>query len=113
MNLKTLTVCCLLATLLSPLAQANNDPEHLIESCKELVGIYAKHDQQNLLAGMSTSLSEALRAGYCMGVVDEYRRHNLCGRNDWFSQAARVAEMPITFAKRTTVEALLAHSCEI
>lgn len=113
MNLKTLSICCVLTSLLSPLAQANNDPEYLIESCKELVGIYTKRDQQNLLAGITTSLSEALRAGYCMGVVDEYRRHNRCYRHDWFTQASRVAEMPVSFAKRTTVRALLEHSCEI
>ncbi len=109
----SLPVACLLASLCVPTAQASNDPEHLIQSCQELVGIYAKRDQQRLLAGPTTGLSEALRAGYCMGVADEYRRHYPCATDDWFKQAQRIAELPLSFGARTSVDALLEMSCAI
>jgi len=109
----SLPIAFLLASLFVPVTQANDDPEHLIQSCQELVDIYAKRDQQRLLAGVATGLSEALRAGYCMGVVDEYRRRYECATDDWFTQAQRVAEMPVSFGPRTSVDELLEMSCEI
>ena len=93
-------------------AQADDDSKHLVQSCRELVDIYSKRDQQRLLAGVATGLSEALRAGYCMGVVEEYRRHaERCTTNDWFEQAQRVALVPLS--QRTTVQGLLEMSCAI
>jgi len=112
-KLIVLPIACLLVSLCVPAAQANNDPEHLIQSCQELVDIYAKRDQQRLLAGVATGLSEALRAGYCMGVVDEYRRRYQCATNDWYTQAQRVAGMTAAFGSRTSVDELLEQSCEI
>lgn len=109
-----LSIACLLSSLLLPVSsQASNDSEHLIQSCQELVAIYAKRDQQRFLAGVATGLSEALRAGYCMGVLDEYRRHYQCAADDWFSQAQRVAEIPVSFGAPKRVDELLAHSCEV
>lgn len=108
-----LPIACLLASLCVPVAQANDDPEHLIQSCQELVDIYAKRDQQRLLAGVATGLSEALRAGYCMGVVDEYRRRYECAADDWFTQARQIAGMPVSFGPRASVDELLEMSCEI
>lgn len=108
-----LPIAYLLFSLYVPATQAKDDPEHLIQSCQELVDIFAKRDQQRLLAGVATGLSEALRAGYCMGVVDEYRRHYECATDDWFIQAKRVAEMSASFGSRITVNELLERSCEI
>lgn len=92
-----LPLACMLASFLMPTAQADDDSLHLIASCQELVDIYAKRDEQRLLAGVTTGLSEALRAGYCMGVVDEYRRQSTCATDDWFVQAQRIARTPIPF----------------
>jgi hypothetical protein len=103
----------LLAIFFVPISQANDDPKRLIQSCQELVDIYAKRDQQHLLAGVTTGLSEALRAGYCMGVTDEYRRHYQCATNDWFKQAERIAKMPASFSSHTSIDELLEMSCEI
>ncbi|UIP32233.1 hypothetical protein [Stutzerimonas kunmingensis] len=102
---------CLLFSLALPAAQANDDPEHLIQSCKELVGIYAKRDEQHLLAGLVTSPSEALRAGYCRGVLDEYRRSSFCSQSDWHTQAARIADYPAFAEELPSVETLLKQSC--
>jgi len=109
----TLPLACLLANLLIPAAQANDDSLNLIASCQELVDIYAKRDEQHLLAGVTTGLSEALRAGYCMGVVDEYRRQSTCATDDWFIQAQRIARTPIPFDIDVPfVVELLEKSCE-
>lgn len=106
-------VMFLLSIFQSNLVQASNDPEHLIQSCQELVAIYNKRGEKYLAAGLTTSLSEALRAGYCMGVVDEYRRNYECDTDSWFRQAQAIAELPVSFAKRTSVEELLGISCDI
>ena len=115
MNTRVLNIVCLclLSSLLLPAAQANDDPEHLIQSCKELVGIYAKRDQQHLLAGLVTSPSEALRAGYCRGVLDEYRRSSFCSQSDWHTQAARIADYPAFAEELPSVETLLKQSCAL
>lgn len=113
MNIRAALIVCLglLSSLLLPAAQANDDPEHLIRSCKELLGIYAKRDQQHLLAGLVTSPSEALRAGYCRGVLDEYRRSSFCAQSDWYTQAARIADYPADAEELPPVETLLKQSC--
>lgn len=111
MKANALCIISLLTLMSVPTAQANTEAEHLIQSCSELVAIYAKRDQQRLLAGIATGLSEALRAGYCMGVVDEYRRHSTCATNDWFTQAQRVAVIPVALAPQTSVAELLELSC--
>ncbi|MDP2243423.1 hypothetical protein [Pseudomonas sp.] len=116
MNTRTLTIVCLclLPSLVLPTAQANDNPEHLIQSCKELVGIYAKRDQQHLLAGLTTSSSEALRAGYCRGVLDEYRRSGgFCAQSDWYAQADRIAKYPAYAEELPPVETLLKQSCAL
>lgn len=107
--------CALLVTLtftLAPTAQARDHSERLIQSCHELVGIYAKRDEKNLLAGVTTSVSEALQAGYCMGVLDEYRRHDRCYSSDWFTQARKIADMSDDYSKRISLNDLLEFSCE-
>lgn len=113
MNTRTVVIIflCLLSSLLLPAAQANNDPKHLIQSCKELLGIYATRDQQHLLAGLVTSPSEALRAGYCRGVLDEYRRSKPCAQSDWHTQAVYIANYPANAGELPSVETLLRQSC--
>jgi hypothetical protein len=112
-NVRVLPIVCLITLLPLTQPEANDDAEYLIHSCRELIGIYAKRDEKRLAAGMTTSVSEALRAGYCMGVVEEYRRHYECGTDDWFRQAQGIAELPLSFAIRTSVPELLGISCEI
>lgn len=103
----------LITVLFFPSAQAADDPEHLIQSCKELVDIYAKRDQRHLFAAATTSLSEALRAGYCKGVVDEYRRRSECATNNWYTQAQRISATLVSSNRPDSVDELLEISCEI
>lgn len=102
---------CLLTSLSLPAVHASDDPQHLIQSCQELVDAYTEADQLRTIAKVASSFSEALRAGYCMGRVDEYRRSYECATDDWFEQATRIIEMPESLNARPTVDALLEHSC--
>lgn len=110
--MKTLTPLLTLTLLSLPiqLSLASTDPARLIESCTELVNIYDKHDQLRFAAAQTTSLSEAMRAGYCRGVLDEYQRNNQCRTRDWREQAntiAKRAEQP----GAQDVDHLLATAC--
>lgn len=100
----------LLAGTSAPAAQAD-DAQRLLQGCRELVGIYAKREQMRLAAGLTTSLSEALRAGYCQGVVEQFRRQRdeACATPDGFAQAQRIASEPLD--NDTSVSELLERSC--
>ncbi len=113
MKLHTLIVVFFLSVLSSTIVQADEDPKHLIQSCQELVGIYSKRDEKHLVAGLTTSLSEALRAGYCRGVVEEYRRHYSRCAGDWFTQAHAIANQQLSLDKPTSVQNVLRVSCGI
>lgn len=106
-----LRLTCLLTSLSIPAAQASDDPQYLIQSCQELVDAYTEADQLRTIAKVASSFSEALRAGYCMGRVDEYRRSYECATDDWFEQARRIVDMPESLSASPTVDALLEHSC--
>ena len=104
----------LTATLMSlPLQSslASTDPARLIESCTELVNIYAKRDELRFAAAQFTSLSEAMRAGYCRGVLDEYRRNHACASNDWREQANTIAGHVFEQPSATDIDTLLANAC--
>lgn len=110
-----LPLACLSACIFGATAQAANDSDRLIQGCRELIGIYAKREQMRLVAGLTTSVSEALRAGYCQGVLDEFRRNrgDACTTRDWFEQAQKIASEPTDTAQPTNVTELLEQSCEI
>ncbi|WP_341708667.1 hypothetical protein [Halopseudomonas sp.] len=94
-----------------PAASATGGPETLITACKEVIDIYASRDEERFLAGLTTGPSEAWQAGYCVGVVSEYRRHYECDTSNWYDQAERIAEIPVSFAPQTSVDQLLELSC--
>ncbi|MDD2162602.1 hypothetical protein N1078_18745 [Pseudomonas sp. MIL19] len=109
-----LALFLLLGSVSAPYALADDGSKHLINSCQQLLNVYSKRDQQNLLAGITTSTSAALRAGYCLGVLDEYRRSgSFCAQSDWYAQAARIAEYPAYADELPSVDALLEQSCAL
>lgn len=63
----------------------------LVDSCVELVNIYESKNQVKVFAAQTTSLSESLRAGYCLGVLQEYSQNQYC-RKDWFKKAEFIAK---------------------
>lgn len=66
------------------------DSESLIENCQELIAIYDKKNEKRLLAGLSTSVAEAMRAGICRGMIEEHSRHSACAVT-WYEVAQNVA----------------------
>ena len=113
MNRILLPVFCLLGFIHLPAATAADSPEKLITACKEVIDIYSNRAEQRLLAGLTTGPAEALRAGYCIGVLSEYRRQYQCYTGSWYEQAERIAELSVTLAPRTSFDELLEISCEL
>lgn len=97
-------------SLIPSISLAKTPP--LIESCAELVNIYASKDKQHLFAAQTTSLSESLRAGYCLGVIDQYAKSEYSCRSDWFKRAEFIAQYALE-ENPPTERKLLRLSCEI
>ncbi len=95
----------------------------LINACKELVAMYDREGEENQLVSWFGSVSEGMQAGYCRGVIVEYRRndelraaeqwsnHQSCNQPDWFSQAQQVASYSTDSVSQHSVDRLLEASC--
>ncbi len=83
----------------------------LIEGCNELVNIYKSKNKKHLLAAQTTSLTESLRAGFCLGVIKEYSKNHRC-RSDWFDRAKFIAKF-YEERDRISETSILKQSCEI
>ncbi|WP_076543073.1 hypothetical protein [Shewanella sp. UCD-KL21] len=76
-----------------------DDAEILVQACQEAVTIFQKRDEKRLLASISTSTSEALRAGYCIGVLQQYIKQNSSCRysgykqTNWYPMAEALASI--------------------
>jgi len=111
---KLIFVAFLIWNVFTSEVKASNKAHDLIYSCAEAVAIYDKKDKRHLYTAITTSLSEALRAGYCRGVLVEFRRNSRynCYQNNWLDQARIIAEYPITDKQSVNVEQLLRKSCD-
>lgn len=95
-----------------------NDAQFLVESCREVVEIFKRRDETSLLAAQRTSLSEGMRAGYCIGVLQQYSktaRYCRYSRSNWFQMAKAIAGVSMTDAKlsRVSTDSLLKEAyCE-
>lgn len=49
------------------------DAPFLVSACQEVVDIYDARGEKKFLASQRTSLAEGIRAGYCLGVIAQYR----------------------------------------
>lgn len=79
-----------------------NDAQFLVDSCREVVEIFKQRDETSFLASQRTSLAESMRAGYCIGVLQQYsKRSQPCRymRSDWFSTAKAIAEVSLPKAE--------------
>lgn len=72
------------------------DNELVIQSCKEVVEIYKSRDEKRLLASQTTSLSEAMRAGYCIGLLATASCQSSFMKSNWLDAAKRIAELDPT-----------------
>ncbi len=107
----SLCVALLLTVALSRVSNATDDSIKLVQGCKELTAIFSTHEKQRLMAAATTSLSEAMMAGYCMGVVSEYQRRNYCGASDWHELASRIAELPNWYRGDDDMDSLMDKAC--
>ncbi|WP_157822840.1 hypothetical protein [Shewanella sp. ALD9] len=88
----------------------SDDAEFLVQACQEAVSIYKSRDEKALLASVRTSSSEAMRAGYCIGVLQQYIRQNSsCGysryrKTNWYPIALLIADVSfgVNAVDRTT-----------
>ena len=88
----------------------------LIENCQELIGIYDKKGEKRLLAGLSTSVAESMRAGICRGMLEEHSRHDSSCRGDWYEKAEKIAsisvDVDVDVVKKISAETLLRLACQ-
>lgn len=93
-------------------AQTSSDGALLIDSCQELIKIYANQQEKRFSAGLRTSVADAFKAGYCKGAIETYRPNNhLCESRTWYSQAQDIAQQPAAFGNAHSAALLLAMSC--
>jgi|TARA_R110001592_G_scaffold332771_1_gene616331 hypothetical protein len=110
--LKIILVSCSIS--LCQLAIAKDAPkvEYFVQGCNELVQIYKTRSEQRLLAAQTTSLSEALRAGYCKGVIEMYKQqHDYYCSADWYEIADFVSKQLGSESKFGRIESLLEIGC--
>jgi len=93
------------------------DASLLINSCQEAVDVFSSHEKTGYLAAYRTSLSEALRAGYCIGVLEQFLdayEGDCDGNSGWFENAQRIASLNLTqreSATTSTFEILEEYAC--
>ncbi|WP_218938226.1 hypothetical protein [Parashewanella tropica] len=109
--LKTLLFSAIVTNMFIANVQAKEPKMSLIEGCHELVNIQKNKNERRLLAAQTTSLSESLRAGYCLGVIAEYARTKDC-HSDWFDRAKFIAKF-YDERDRLSETTILKQSCKI
>jgi hypothetical protein len=104
----------------------SSEPESvkLVNACNELVAMYDRSGQENKLVSWFGSVSEGMQAGYCRGVIAEYRRgqeewfdalkieKSACNSKSWFEQAKSIANADLKAAQSKTVGQLMNSSCD-
>lgn len=104
--MKIAKLLCLLVSILaihsvnaSATSFDSNDGEFLINSCREAIEIFKNRSDKRLLAAQMTSVSEAMRAGFCIGVLEQYKKSHSCShrylqRSNWYQMAEVIANQP-------------------
>lgn len=78
-----------------------NDAEFLQNACRDVVEIFDRKGQPGSYAALHTSMAEAMRAGYCIGVLQQYsQQSHRCysskyRRSNWFDMAKAIASFSI------------------
>jgi|TARA_B110000196_G_C21047232_1_gene615484 hypothetical protein len=91
----------------------DSEAEKLIQGCNELVSIYKNHNDKRLLASMLASSSDAMLAGYCMGVTKTLTGFGKreCGGRDWYELAEVIAEKWKVKSQNISVNRALGNIC--
>jgi hypothetical protein len=81
-------------------------------ACQAATTVFNSRNEKRLLASQRTSLSDALRAGYCLGALELYScpRHSNTVRSS-FDAARRIAELDVSLFDllETNVQDLLQY----
>ncbi|BBB29879.1 hypothetical protein [Neptunomonas japonica] len=109
--MKKFNACCSLMLILMLSVPVAASELSITDSCAELVNIYKSHKEQRFLAAQTTSLSEGLRAGYCLGVLEQYSKNHYRCRSNWFKRAKFIAQQQGLDSYFSEQE-LLEKSCE-
>ncbi|MGF1749536.1 hypothetical protein [Vibrio cionasavignyae] len=104
-------ITLILTLCLAPALSLAKAPS-LTESCVELISIYASKNEKHLLAAQTTSLSESLRAGYCLGVIEQHAKAEYGCRSNWFKRAEFIAKYALE-ERPPSEQKILRLSCEI
>ena len=76
-----------------------DDAELLQQSCREVVEIFEHKDKVGPYAALHTSMAEAMRAGYCIGVLQQYsKQSHRCystryASSNWFEMAKVISNL--------------------
>ena len=90
----------------------SEDTAFLQESCRESIEIFDRKQKVGQYAALHTSMAEAMRAGYCIGVLQQYIKHSpSCkGRryrrqSNWFDMAQAIVKVSLTAEQLDRVRA--------
>lgn len=91
----------------------DSEAEKLFQGCNELVSIYKNYNDKRLLASMLTSSSDAMLAGYCMGVTKAFTGfgNSECGGRDWYELAEFIATKWKLKSQNISVNRALSNIC--
>lgn len=121
--MKRLILCVLLTSTSAIAKPVESEAVKLVAACKELVSMYDVDGQEGQLAGWVTSVADAMQAGYCRGVVVEYRRNDAmrqanswprrqsCQVDDWLEQARVISSYSVDSVRNASLDRLLEASC--
>ncbi len=106
-----LTICTLTVNVYAKKAFDNSDPIFMIESCKEVVEIYKAKGEKRFMASQRTSLAEAMRAGYCIGALQQITCRNRFSKRNWMVAAKSIAQLDVNLRENQVLKPLdiLAH----
>ena len=93
-----------------------NDSTLMVVSCQEALTLFENSEEISQLKVIRTSLSEAMRAGYCIGAIEHYLKSNsACSqyRTSWKAIAQLIAERQIYIDASSTVhDVVQAAACD-
>lgn len=90
-----------------------DDTAFLQSSCREVIEIFNKKQETGKYAALHTSMSEAMRAGYCIGVLQQYIKtppkcKNMYGNYrtlNWFDLAEIIVGLSLSTEQLEQVKA--------
>ena len=98
----------------APISYAQDmDAKRLAQGCNELIGIYKNKNEKRLLASQLVSSSDAMLAGYCMGVttlISNFGLNECRGRN-WYELAEVIASTWKLTKHKVSVDRVLRSIC--